>query len=587
MSLPSGTNESDKGISQAVFDAVTRNLLDIGCISVQEYLYGSPKPVPVTTFSAAGLALSPPVPDMLPSTSAAKPTETVNVNAVSQLHQTCQRVFGSTDALKFEFVEEKGPRSKQCILTIVRPDGSKRSYTTQPTFARKNEAKSEAAKIAIEMGALDFLMRGEGNTSKIKQGLLASIAETSSEEEAVSGIPSETSDHGPSPIGEIERCCAQWRAGRVALRWVAFFEPKLGNKQGCALRIELSPHVIRIYLSEPAFDKYGEARLACAQVAISEGVLDFIKHGNGQTRPSSPQPFTSTLMHCTSPVINTRTPLTLQNFYDSLPRPFPERFDTDDAYEVNAPGWLNTMFQNARGGKLAMSFFFTSDNTPGLHGCLLKLDRPGDYRAYLVDSRFTKRSDAKAAVCLQAMSLGVGEYIREITSAVGTQVTSAMRSFSTNIIYPTMTAELSRIDAGLHPRFDFEKHRDAFGASLIIELSTSPTAEQVRRYAVPCDYRNKADAKAAAVCQAAEHGVIEFIRFRGGQLPLGYVSPYTLRSYNPDAVAKRRLEDVEASEEGKSSKKRKKASISSMAFPSQAALVLRFPWGTIRLTNLV
>ena len=59
------------------------------------------------------------------------------------------------------------------------------------------------------------------------------------------------------------------------------------------------------------------------------------------------------------------TPWTLQTFYDSLPRPFPESFETNNASEINALAWMNNMTQNAKGGKLVLSFFFTSDGPPG------------------------------------------------------------------------------------------------------------------------------------------------------------------------------------------------------------------------------
>ncbi|KIJ67229.1 hypothetical protein HYDPIDRAFT_107958 [Hydnomerulius pinastri MD-312] len=558
-------------ISQSTFDAVSRNLLNIGGLSLDEYLYGSISGSTKSSFNTATRAVERPLsplpvtslPEVLPSTGTAKATETVNVNAVTRLHQTCQRVFGNTDALKFEFIEENGPKSKQCILSITRPDGSKRSYTTQPTFSKKNEAKAEVAKIAIEMDVLDFLVNGEEHPAKIGRGLvLSSIAAPGAEAVATEGTSSTSkiSDESASSIDEIHNCCAQWRAGRIAPHWVAFFEPKLSHKQGCALRIQLSPHVVRVYISDPTFDNFAEAKAACAKVAISEGVLDFIKHGNGQTRPLSPEPFSSSDANArASALVNTKIPLTLQSFFDSLPRPFPESFETNDAAEINAPGWLNTMVQNARGGKLAMTFSFTSDGTPGLHGCLLKLVRPGDYRTYLVDARFPKRADAKAAVCLQAMSCGIGDYIRATTLAAEQKVTPAMRSFSTNYIYPILTSELSKIGTGLHPRFEFEKERDAVGATLIIELSAAPSTEEVKRYPVPSDYRNKADAKAAAICYAAEQGAVEFIRYRGGQPPPGYISPYTMRSFDPEVSQKRKHpEGGDEAEQARPTKKQKK-----------------------------
>lgn len=95
-----------------------------------------------------------------------------------------------------------------------------------------------------------------------------------------------------------------------------------------------------------------------------------------------------------------------------------------------------------------------------VHGCLLRLDRPGDYKASLVDARFPKRSDAKAAVCLQAMSEGIGDYIRSVMAAVDAKVTHTMRSFASGLVYPALMSELSKIAIDLHPHFEYDKERD-------------------------------------------------------------------------------------------------------------------------------
>lgn len=137
---------------------------------------------------------------------------------------------------------------------------------------------------------------------------------------------------------------------------------------GCALLIRLSPDIERLYVSQPAFDSSDDAKNACAEVALSEGVLDFVKQENGLPFSEPPLvPFDSEFGTHT-------TPLALQTFYESLPRPL---LDKDNAYDVNAISWLNSLLQSAKGAKLGSSFYFTSGTTPGCQ-CLSThiLDHP-------------------------------------------------------------------------------------------------------------------------------------------------------------------------------------------------------------------
>lgn len=158
---------------------------------------------------------------------------------------------------------------------------------------------------------------------------------------------------------------------KVAMQFVTLFPLVLhlltcDTEHGFALQIQLSSHVERVYMIEPICVTQDEAKEACAKAAVAEGVLDFIKHGNGQIRPPSPEPFpTSSTIGQDGQSTNSTAPLALQTFFDSLPRPFPEKFDTDDAHKVNASGWLHSLIQSSRGGKLGVSYFFTSGTIPG------------------------------------------------------------------------------------------------------------------------------------------------------------------------------------------------------------------------------
>lgn len=525
----------------SIFDQVSRNLASIGCISLSDYLYDSPSIPAAASQETLSIPQNSPIQRPQPPASAVPKTsvDTVSTNAISRLHQTSQRTFGSIEPLKFEFIEEAGQRSKKCILTISRPNGSTRSYATDPVYSRKSDAKSAAATLAIEMGALDFIFHGDPEELQLKRGLvLASINSSQNQERTRAEIGSTEHSVSNNAIEQIETCCAEWRGGSIAPHWVALLEPKVGHTQGCALRIELSPHVIKVYASDTIYNTYNEAKAACAEAALREGALDFIKHGNGQLHPASPQLYsTPTSSDINGVSANKQPPSTLQAFYESLPRPFPESFESKDANEFGAPGYMNTLVQNARGGKLTTTFIFTSDGTPGLHGCFLRLDRPTEYRAYLVDPRFPKRADAKAAVCLQALSHGAGDYMRAIGKAVEARVTPLMKTWVNDQVYPVLLSEYNKLRSR-HPNFTYEKEKDAFGCMMTLHLAADPTPDQTRTWTVSNDYRNKADAKVAVICTAIEQGAMEFIRFQGEPPPPGYTTPYSLQTFNPEPSQK-------------------------------------------------
>ncbi|TFK68941.1 hypothetical protein BDN72DRAFT_841251 [Pluteus cervinus] len=473
----------------------------------------------------------------------------VRMQGVASLHQTCHRVFGSSEALKFEFVEE-AEKGKQCILTITRPDGMMRSFKTEPIFSRKSDAKVQAAAIAINHGALDFIVRGDSDEEKAKKGTLLVPIHTILGEKAE--LEQGSAKENPS-ILEIEQCCTEWRAGKVKPLWVTFFDTKIGKNCGMALRISLTRHSYRVHSSEACYGSPVEAKVACAKVALDEGILDFIKYGNGQTEPAKEDDkSTSGLPGSGEPI----TPLTLQSFYESLAQPFPEPVENMTAHEINAPAWLNITMQSARGGRLRSYFHYYVDHAVGLHGAILRLERPGACKTYLVDCRFSKRSDAKAAVCLLAMSNGVGEFIRSIKKDVDERATYDKRLV--NDISLFLNAECTKIRPDFQPAFSFESDRDAFGCTMTIDLSFDGSSPSVRTIQVPPEYRTKADAKAAVAFLAIKEGIVEFIRFRGNPPSPGYI-PFELSHLRSDAGSnsKRKGPDGDTSQEIQTLKKRK------------------------------
>ena len=123
-----------------------------------------------------------------------------------------------------------------------------------------------------------------------------------------------------------------------------------------------------MYSSDTKYETISEAKAACAKVALDQGVLEYIKYGNGQVEPEKPPisiPDTDTDAQEaeTKATYIPPTPLTLQAFYETFPQPFPENLGDKSAVEINAPSWLNAAIQGARGGKLSTNFIWTTNGT--------------------------------------------------------------------------------------------------------------------------------------------------------------------------------------------------------------------------------
>ncbi|TFY56928.1 hypothetical protein EVG20_g8744, partial [Dentipellis fragilis] len=291
---------------------------------------------------------------------------------------------------------------------------------------------------------------------------------------------------------------------------------------GCALRIRLSLHSERVYSVTQQYDDFAAAKAACAKVAIDEDLLEFIKHGNGQTQPAH----TSVLDYDNADATLQLPPaaMSLQGFFESLPRPFPEPIEGKTATEINAPSWLNVLIQSVKGTKITLNFIWILEPKYALHGAVLRVERPGECKSFLVDPQFPKRADAKAAACLVGMSQGIGDYIRECGKAVENKIPPETRSRATDSIMPMLSAEYSKIWPNKLPdMYKFERDKDAYGCTMTLKLVEEPQPEQKRTWTAPADYSSKTDAKVAVVTLAFDDGAIEFLRFRGEPPPPGYV----------------------------------------------------------------
>ena len=122
--------------------------------------------------------------------------------------------------------------------------------------------------------------------------------------------------------------------------------------QGCALRIRLSSRSRQVFSVNTIYNSPSEARKACAETALAEGVIDYIKSWSASSFDLGEDTEAS-------------GPLPLQQFFETLPHPFPEPITSKSAVDVNSPAWLNTALQAARGGKLVPNFVWTADTRSG------------------------------------------------------------------------------------------------------------------------------------------------------------------------------------------------------------------------------
>ncbi|KAF8519305.1 hypothetical protein JB92DRAFT_2786838 [Gautieria morchelliformis] len=418
---------------------------------------------------------------------------------------------------------------KSCILTVSRPNGLSRSYRTKAEFTRNTDAKIAAASSAIKLGAVNFIRHGDTSAVGGRRGLVlakldAGVKKDEGDTEALlkNAIDAKGGDDsdGDRAVAEIEKCCFDWRAGSVIPRWVFLVEKKISDAFGCALKISLSSNVQRTYSVLVSIDhpRKSLAKAACAKLALEQGVIEFIKHGDGLKEPIV-VPFVGA--EATLPP-TPPTGMTLQAFHAALPKPLPDQIGTKSSGESNAVAWLNTMVQTAKGSRMTVTFHWYMDTKIGLHGCLLRLSRPdGPSQSYLVDALFSKRADAKLAVCLLACSQGLGDYVRGVVAEIEARVSTEMRRRCADEILPALGQSLYKVRHGLRPELEYTCDLSTFGCTLSIDLSSDADSETPikRQWNVPLAYKSKVDAKVAVMCAAADDGLMDFVKYRGQPPP--------------------------------------------------------------------
>ena len=103
---------------------------------------------------------------------------------------------------------------KRFTLTVTRPDGEYRTYTSSSPYTKQYDAKVSACTVAIKDGVLDFISAG-------KNGGAPSTA-------PLAEVPTSPLEMGES-MKAIEQCCLETTSGVIKPFWLGINEPKFGR----------------------------------------------------------------------------------------------------------------------------------------------------------------------------------------------------------------------------------------------------------------------------------------------------------------------------------------------------------------------
>nr|GAT54393.1 predicted protein [Mycena chlorophos] len=369
--------------------------------------------------------------------------------------------------------------------------GESRAYKSVPGCPNDEAARYSAADMAIGHGALDFIQYGDSDESKAVKGTL--LVPLTRDEETTSSL---------TAIQRIDEC-AQGRA-----IWHTFMD---SNQHGAALKIQHTPHNYRMYSSEPNCSTTQQAQERCAELAISEGALEYISE------------------HSKKDVArNTAQPWSLQTFFESLPRPLEEDFGNRNAPQIQPVAWLANVHTQFPGSRFSKAYHALS-NRAG-HGCLLRLkhtpiDGPPTVYSYLFEPQETSAKEAKAAVALLALSLGAGNLIRAASAASQALLSPEIRNFTTRFVFSALASETRRVSGG-SPVYEYNTVDDAYGCTLNLNPNLNPDLT----YTVPPQYASRTDARIAVGYLAAQQGALDILRCDGKPPPSGYTPAFKFPS---------------------------------------------------------
>ncbi|KAK7036713.1 hypothetical protein VNI00_011378 [Paramarasmius palmivorus] len=522
--------------SQNVFELVSLNFRKIGAIPVDEYLDPTNDDQNDISYAFEDLNLDvkecrraverlqnisqEDTEEQLQSAGAGvEPTQGQSgEDPVTRLTQQCQRYLPQCQVeqvLKWDSQSTKDPQTNQvtktCTFTISKPDGT--SMSVQST--KKRGVRADTARIAIEKGALDFIAAGVSPDS-LKN-------------------PSDSGPAQENPVAQIEEAMAKLASTHARICWYRHAEKlQKGGKCGYALLIRLSKGNLRAYSTPAAWDDEMQARIECANVALREGVVDYIQSTPGGEPEDFPPPSWDNLQH----------------FFESLPRPFPGNVANATAEQMQAVKRLDDAVKQVDDMKHA--FYIIHNKKDQLFGFVLRLEHADQVKTYLVEPRFRKEKEARAAVCLQAMSEDVESYLRSLSPSVDHRVTKEMRTLVRQRVLPAL--EQLRNAQPFSTEVKFKNDKNGFGASLKVKSDS-----QKKKFTVPKEYRSKPDAEDALFCIATRDGLFDFLSARSPE--------YASLAMEASAILTKTIEAQEHGEVTEGSKGRKKAKIPEFSPP--------------------
>jgi hypothetical protein len=149
-----------------------------------------------------------------------------------------------------------------------------------------------------------------------------------------------------------------------------------------------------------------------------------------------------------------------------------------------------------------------------VHGCPFRIYNSSSSKSYIVDPRFSKRKDAKAAVCFLAVSQGIYDYIQGMAPP---KITEEMRRVANKRIFPALEMAYGKLAPHCRPAIVYSRDVDgvcfariyewnspllvAFGASLQLD-ERLPFVSMLPKgglFTVEPNYPTKADARIAVL----------------------------------------------------------------------------------------